>query len=229
MNRRPIRNLALFDLDHTLIPFDSDHAFGQFVAELGWVDAEQHRRQNEAFYRQYKAGTLDLAAYLRFALQPLAGRDPAELQAAHDAFMRQVVLPQIRPAARQLVDRHRQAGDLCCIVTATNTFVTRPIAAAFGVEHLIGVELERDSAGRYTGNWVGTPSFREGKIVRTAQWLESLGLDWDDFDQTWFYSDSINDRPLLERVTHPVVVHPDPLLAAVAQEKGWPTLQLHHP
>jgi HAD superfamily hydrolase (TIGR01490 family) len=224
-----MRNLALFDLDNTLIPFDSDHAFGQFVAELGWVDAEQHRQQNEAFYRQYKAGTLDLAAYLRFALQPLAGRDPAELQAVHDAFMRQVVLPQIRPAARQLVHRHQQAGDLCCIVTATNTFVTRPIAAAFGVEHLIGVELERDAAGRYTGNWVGTPSFREGKIVRTGQWLESLGLDWDDFDQTWFYSDSINDRPLLERVTHPVVVHPDPLLATVAREKGWPTLQLHHP
>ena len=221
-----MRKLALFDLDNTLIPFDSDHAFGQYVAELGWVDAEQHRQQNEAFYRQYKAGTLDLAAYLRFALQPIAGRDLDELHAAHAAFMRDVVQPQMQPAAQQLVDRHKAAGDLCCIVTATNTFVTRPIADAFGVEHLIGVELERDAQGRYTGNWVGIPSFREGKIVRTEQWLAAQGLGWSDFDQIWFYSDSINDRPLLEHATHPVVVHPDPLLAAVAQEKGWPTLDL---
>jgi HAD superfamily hydrolase (TIGR01490 family) len=221
-----MRKLALFDLDNTLIPFDSDHAFGQYVAELGWVDAEQHRQQNEAFYRQYKAGTLDLAAYLRFALQPIAGRDLNELHAAHAGFMREVVQPQMKPAAQQLVDRHKAAGDLCCIVTATNTFVTRPIADAFGVEHLIGVELERDGQGRYTGNWVGIPSFREGKIVRTEQWLAAQSLGWGDFDQIWFYSDSINDRPLLEHATHPVVVHPDPLLAAVAQEKGWPTLQL---
>jgi HAD-superfamily subfamily IB hydrolase, TIGR01490 len=190
-----MRKLALFDLDNTLIPFDSDHAFGQYVAELGWVDAEQHRQQNEAFYRQYKAGTLDLAAYLRFALQPIAGRDLDELHAAHAAFMRDVVQPQMQPAAQQLVDRHKAAGDLCCIVTATNTFVTRPIADAFGVEHLIGVELERDGQGRYTGNWVGVPSFREGKIVRTEQWLAAQGLGWGDFDQIWFYSDSINDRP----------------------------------
>ncbi|CUA97081.1 histidinol-phosphatase [Thiomonas bhubaneswarensis] len=221
-----MRKLALFDLDNTLIPFDSDHAFGQYVAELGWVDAQQHREQNEAFYRQYKAGTLDLAAYLRFALQPIAGRDLDTLHAAHAAFMRDVVMPQIQPAARQLVERHKEAGDLCCIVTATNTFVTRPIADVFGVEHLIGVELERDGQGRYTGNWVGTPSFREGKIVRTEQWLGEQGLSWKDFDQIWFYSDSINDRPLLEHATHPVVVHPDPLLAAIAQEKGWPTLDL---
>ena len=221
-----MRKLALFDLDNTLIPFDSDHAFGQYVADLGWVDAELHRQQNEAFYRQYKAGTLDLGAYLRFALQPLAGRDLAELHAAHAAFMRDVVLPQMQPAAQALVNRHKAAGDLCCIVTATNTFVTRPIADAFGVEHLIGVELERDAQGRYTGNWVGTPSFREGKITRTEQWLASQGLGWDDFGQIWFYSDSINDRPLLEHATHPVVVHPDPLLATLAEQKGWPTLQL---
>ncbi len=221
-----MRKLALFDLDNTLIPFDSDHAFGQFIAALGWVDAEQHRRQNELFYRDYKAGTLDLDAYLRFALAPIAGRDPAELDAAHAAFMRDVVVPQIHPAPRELVARHQQAGDLCCIVTATNTFVTRPIAAAFAVQHLIGIELERDASGRYTGRWIGTPSFREGKVVRTTEWLAGLGLGWVDFDQIWFYSDSINDRPLLEHATHPVVVHPDPLLAALAEEKGWPTLQL---
>lgn len=221
-----MRKLALFDLDNTLIPFDSDHAFGQYVAELGWVDVEQHRLQNEAFYRQYKAGTLDLPAYLRFALQPIAGRDVAELHAAHAGFMRDVVLPQMQAGAQDLVNRHKDAGDLCCIVTATNTFVTRPIADAFGVEHLIGVELECDAQRRYTGNWVGTPSFREGKVIRTGQWLGAQGLGWSDFDQIWFYSDSINDRPLLERATHPVVVHPDPLLAEVAREKGWPTLQL---
>jgi HAD superfamily hydrolase (TIGR01490 family) len=221
-----MRKLALFDLDNTLIPFDSDHAFGQYVAELGWVDAELHRRQNEQFYREYKAGTLDLAAYLRFALTPIAGRDPLELRRAHAGFMHDVVLPQIRPAAQQLVDRHREAGDLCCIVTATNTFVTRPIADAFGVSHLIGVELERDASGRYTGRWIGTPSFREGKVVRTGEWLAGLGLDWGDFGQIWFYSDSINDQPLLEHASHPVVVHPDPLLARLAEQKGWPTLQL---
>lgn len=221
-----MRKLALFDLDNTLIPFDSDHAFGQFVAALGWVDAERHRRQNERFYRDYKAGTLDLPAYLRFALAPIAGRDPVELDAAHRAFMRDIVLPQLHPGPRELVARHQQAGDLCCIVTATNTFVTRPIADAFGVQHLIGVELERDASGRYTGRWIGTPSFREGKVVRTAEWLSGLGLGWGDFDQIWFYSDSINDRPLLERSTHPVVVHPDPLLANLAEQKGWPTLHL---
>ncbi len=219
-------NLALFDLDNTLIPFDSDHAFGQYVADLGWVDAEQHRQQNETFYAQYKAGTLNMPAYIRFAVSPLVGRSPADLAAAHEGFMRKVVRPRLHPAAQALVNRHRQSGDLCCIVTATNTFVTRPIAAAFGVEHLIGVELERDAQGRYTGNWIGVPSFREGKIIRTEQWLAEQGRRWEDFDQIWFYSDSINDRPLLEHATHPVVVHPDPLLARLAAERGWPTLNL---
>lgn len=221
-----MRKLALFDLDNTLIPFDSDHAFGQYVAELGWVDPEEHRQRNEAFYEQYKAGTLDLPAYLRFALSPLVGRPPEELTQAHAGFMREVVLPRIHAEAHKLVDRHRNAGDLCCIVTATNTFVTRPIAEVFGVTNLIGVELERDNSGRFTGNWVGMPSFREGKIARTEQWLADQGLRWGDFDQIWFYSDSINDKPLLEHATHPVVVHPDPKLAAIASERGWPTLHL---
>lgn len=222
----PHRNLALFDLDNTLIPFDSDHAWGEFCVHLGWADGEQHALANDHFYGQYRAGTLDLDAYLRFSLAPLVGRSADALAQAHQDFMRQIVLPQIRPQALDLVRQHQQAGDLCCIVTATNDFVTQPIAAAFGVPHLIAVQTERSPEGGYTGAWYGVPSFREGKVTRTAQWLESQGLHWASFDQTWFYSDSINDQPLLDHVTHPVVVHPDPLLAELAQKRGWPALEL---
>jgi HAD superfamily hydrolase (TIGR01490 family) len=222
----PHRNLALFDLDNTLIPFDSDHAWGEFCVRLGWTDGEKHAQANDRFYGQYRAGTLDLDAYLRFSLGPLVGRSPAALAQAHQDFMQQIVLPQIRPQALELVRKHQQAGDLCCIVTATNDFVTHPIAAAFGVPHLIAVQTERTPEGRYTGAWCGVPSFREGKVTRTAQWLAAQGLHWTSFDQTWFYSDSINDQPLLDHVTHPVVVHPDPLLAELAQQRGWPVLEL---
>ncbi|OZB50909.1 HAD family hydrolase [Thiomonas sp.] len=222
----PNRNLALFDLDNTLLPFDSDHAWGEFCVHLGWTDGPKHRQTNDRFYADYKAGTLDLDAYLRFSLAPLVGRPPEVLANAHRDFMHQVVLPQIRPSALELVRKHQQAGDLCCIVTATNDFVTQPIAEAFGVPHLIAVQTERDALGRYTGGWHGVPSFREGKIIRTTQWLAAQKLDWSHFDQTWFYSDSINDQPLLEHVTHPVVVHPDPRLAELARERGWPVLEL---
>ncbi len=220
------RNLALFDLDNTLIPFDSDHAWGEFCVQLGWTDGEQYRLTNDRFYGQYRAGTLDLDAYLRFSLGPLVGRSPAVLKQAQAQFMQQIVLPQIRPQALELVHKHQHAGDLCCIVTATNDFVTQPIAAAFGVPHLIAVQTERNPDGGYTGAWCGIASFRDGKVTRTTQWLASQGLDWQSFDQTWFYSDSINDQPLLDRVSHPVVVHPDPLLAKLAQTRGWPVLEL---
>ena len=222
----PNRHLALFDLDNTLIPFDSDHAWGEFCVHLGWTDGERHRQENDRFYAAYRAGTLDLAAYLRFSLAPLIGRSPQALEAARDAFMQKIVLPQIRPQALSLVQKHQMNGDLCAIVTATNDFVTGPIAQAFGVVDLIAVQAERNAAGGYTGGWVGIPSFREGKIARTEQWLAAKGLDWVSFTQTWFYSDSINDQSLLERVTHPVVVHPDPKLADVAHRRGWPVLDL---
>jgi HAD superfamily hydrolase (TIGR01490 family) len=218
--------LALFDLDNTLIPFDSDHAWGEYCVRLGWVDGERHRAANDRFYADYRAGTLDLDAYLHFTLAPLAGRGPDELARAHDAFMRDVVLPQIRSEALELVRAHQRAGDLCAIVTATNDFVTAPIAAAFGVADLIAVRVERDAAGLCTGGWVGVPSFREGKIVRTAEWLRAQRLDWDRFAQTWFYSDSINDQPLLEHVSHPVAVNPDPRLAELARQRGWTVLNL---
>lgn len=220
------RNLALFDLDNTLLPFDSDHAWGEFCVRLGWTDGARHREANDRFYGDYRAGTLDLDAYLRFSLAPLVGRSPEELAQAHQAFMREMVEPQLRPAALDLVRRHQSAGDLCAIVTATNDFVTGPIAAAFGVADLIAVQTERDADGRCTGGWTGIPSFREGKIARTQTWLRERGLDWDSFAQTWFYSDSINDQPLLEQVSNPVVVHPDPRLAALAQQRGWPVIEL---
>ena len=222
----PQRNLALFDLDNTLLPFDSDHAWGEFCVRLGWVDGEQHRLANDRFYADYRAGTLDLPAYLRFSLAPLVGRSPPELSRAHADFMRDVVLPQLRPQALQLVRRHQAQGDLCAIVTATNDFVTAPIAQALGVRDLIAVQAERDAQGMYTGAWIGVPSFREGKVERTTQWLQQQGLQWGDIAQSWFYSDSINDRPLLEHVTHPVAVHPDPLLAELAGRRGWPVLKL---
>ncbi len=219
--------LALFDLDNTLLPFDSDHAWGEFCVRLGWVDGASHRAANDRFYAAYRSGSLDLDAYLRFALAPLVGRAADELARAHEAFMRAVVLPQIGAKALELVRAHQRAGDLCAIVTATNDFVTTPIAAAFGVADLIAVRSERDAQGGYTGGWVGVPSFREGKITRTGEWLRAQQLDWDSFAQTWFYSDSINDQPLLEHVSHPVAVHPDPRLAELARQRGWPILHLH--
>ncbi|MDE2121008.1 MAG: HAD-IB family hydrolase, partial [Betaproteobacteria bacterium] len=174
----------------------------------------------------YRAGTLDLPAYLRFSLAPLVGRSPLELSRAHAEFMQEIVLPQVRPQALELVRRHQARGDLCAIVTATNDFVTAPIARAFGVADLIAVQAERDVQGGYTGGWIGVPSFREGKITRTTQWLQQQALQWSDVAQAWFYSDSINDRPLLEHVDHPVAVHPDPLLAELAAQRGWPVLTL---
>ncbi len=222
----PHRNLALFDLDNTLLPFDSDHAWGEFCVRLGWVDGDSYRLANDRFYAEYRAGTLDMSAYLRFSLAPLVGRSPLELSRAHAEFMHDIVLPQLRPQAVDLVRRHQASGDLCALVTATNDFVTAPIAQAFGIADLIAVQAERDAQGRYTGGWVGVPSFREGKVERTTAWLGQQGLGWQDIAQSWFYSDSINDRPLLEHVSHPVAVHPDALLAELAAQRGWPVLTL---
>lgn len=216
-------NLALFDLDYTLLHGDSDHAWGQYLVERGIRDREEFGRRNDAFWAQYKAGTLDINAYLRFALEPIAGKTPAELKPLHDAFMAEKIAPMIRPAARALVAKH--AGDLMAIVTATNAFVTAPIAAAFGVQTLIACDVEIVD-GRYTGNPSGLPSFREGKITRVESWLASLGKSFADFDKVWFYSDSLNDLPLLERVSHPVAVNPDQTLRAHAQTHGWPIIEI---
>jgi HAD superfamily hydrolase (TIGR01490 family) len=218
--------LALFDLDGTLIPGDSDHAFGEFMTALGWVDADLHRRRNDAFYRQYQAGCLDIDEYIAFTTQAWRERPVAEQAAASARFIAEVMQPQLLPPAFALLQRHRAAGDLIAIVTATNEFITRPIADAFGVEHLLAVQLERDASGRATGRIAGVPSYREGKIARVHQWLASLGLRLDAFESSVFYSDSTNDLPLLEIVSEPVATNPSPALEAIARERGWRILRL---
>ena len=222
---RPV-NLTLFDLDLTLLPIDSDHAWGEFVIGLGWVDAERFRAGNDAFYAQYKAGRLDIAEYIAFATAALRERTAAELAGARVRFMREVIEPAMRPAALRLVALHRERGDRLAIVTSTNDFITAPIAARFGIEALIAVRLERDSTGVFTGRIDGTPAFREGKVARVGQWLEESGLGWGDFERISVYSDSPNDLPLLERATDPVAANPSPDLEALAHERGWRIVRL---
>lgn len=219
-------NLALFDLDHTLLPLDSDHAWGELMITLGWADALAQRLANDGFYAQYRDGTLDIAEYVEFATRPWRARTPAEQAAAQARFMREIIAPALRPEALALVQDHRARGDVLAIVTATNEFVTRPIAAAFGVETLIAVELERDAGGAVTGRIHGVPSFREGKTVRVEQWLAQTGRRVQDFEQVSFYSDSTNDLPLLQLATHPVATNPTPALETIARERGWPLLHL---
>lgn len=218
--------LTLFDLDGTLLPVDSDHAFGEFMVTIGWADADAWRARNDQFYAQYQAGRLDLDEYVEFATSVWRSRPPDEAEAARERFMAEVVGPQLRPSARELVDAHLTAGDLVAVVTATNEFVTRPIASAFGVEHLLAVELARDDNGRATGHVRGVPTFREGKVTRVEAWLASLGKGWADFDDVLFYSDSTNDLPLLERVATPIATNPTPALEAIARERGWRILKL---
>ena len=221
--------IALFDLDHTLLPIDSDYAWGVFTTSIGWTDPVEFARRNDAFYAQYQAGTLDIHDYVRFATDAVrrAGRDAA--LAARAEFMRTVVAPAIRPAALELVGTHRQAGELVAIITATNEFVTRPIAEVFGVADLMAVELEHDDApggtGWLTGEIRGVASAREGKVVRVGQWLAGRALDWDRVHIT-FYSDSTNDLPLLERANAPVATNPDERLRAIADARGWRILDL---
>jgi HAD superfamily hydrolase (TIGR01490 family) len=219
-------NLCLFDLDDTLIPLDSDHAWGEFVIRLGWVEEGAFRRRNDAFYAQYQAGRLDIHAYIAFATEPLRERGPAAAAAAHAQFMREVIEPQLRPQALDLVREHRARGDRIALVTATNEFVTAPIARAFGIETLIAVRLEQGPGGTITGRIAGTPSYREGKVVRVSQWLAEGGHDWGDFERISVYSDSPNDLPLLERATDPVATNPTPALETVARERGWRILRL---
>ncbi len=224
-----LKKLALFDLDHTLIPMDSDYAWGEFTTARGWTDAAEFKRQNDAFYEHYKAGTLDVHAYVRFATAAIVRQGASNSIAAHADFMRAVIQNAIKPQALELVQAHQRAGDTVIVVTATNAFVTRPIAKAFGVDELIAVDLAVDNApggtGWYTGEIAGTPSFREGKVTRVNQWLADHGLGWSQVHTT-FYSDSSNDLPLLEKATVPVATNPDARLRALAQERGWRILEL---
>ena len=219
-------NLCLFDLDHTLLPLDSDHEFGEFIIRQGLVDGADYRSRNDAFYQQYCDGTLVLDDYIAFTTSVWRHMSPPEQAALQQAYMGEVILPALKPQAVELVERHRAQGDLLAIVTATNEFVTRPIADAFGVEDLIAVRLQRDEQGRVTGRIDGVPSFREGKITRVEQWLSDQGRHLGQFDRVSFYSDSPNDLPLLERATDPVATNPSPELEAVAQSRGWRILRL---
>ena len=221
--------LALFDLDHTLLPFDSDYEWGQFLVRQGVVDALDYAQQNDQFYADYKLGKLDIDAFLRFALKPLSEHPRAQLQQWHDAFMAEVIVGKLHPAAIALVRRHQEAGDLCCVVTATNSFVTRPIVNAFGITHLVATEpatVNQDAKQMFTGKVHGIPSFREGKIQRVQDWLVSLGHAMDRMEKSYFYSDSLNDLPLLEAVSHPIATNPDPRLRAEAEKRQWPILEL---
>ncbi len=221
-------NLALFDLDHTLLPLDSDFEWGQFLARTGAVDADALEQRNAYFYQQYQAGTLDPVAYLEFAFGILAQFPRTRLDAWHRQFMTEVIEPAILPVARGLVKKHQDAGDLVAIITATNRFVTAPIADAFGVQHLIAAEPELEANGDLTGKLIGTPPYGAGKVVNADAWLAGLGKKISDFGTSYFYSDSQNDIPLLSIVTHPVATNPNAKLAEHAQAHGWPILQLFH-
>lgn len=218
--------LALFDLDHTLLPIDSDFEWGQFLCRVGAVDAVEFKRRNEEFFAQYQAGTLDPVDYLEFSLGTLASFEPGQLAELQQQYMTEVVMPNILPAARALLQKHLDAGDLVAIVTATNHFVVAPIAKAFGVEHLIAAMPERDAAGRITGKLLGTPTQGEGKIVHTKAWLEKLGHSLDSFESVHFYSDSHNDLPLLSIVSHPIATNPNAKLSEHATAQGWPLIHL---
>lgn len=218
-------HLALFDLDYTLLPIDSDHTWSSFLGKIGVIDGDEHNRRNDEFFRQYKAGTLVIEEFLAFQLRPLAQHPRAQLDQWHQQFMVDCIIPHLHDSARDLIDKHRQAGDLIAIITASNEFVTRPIADAFNIEHLMAIQLEQQN-NQYTGRHTGIPSFREGKVTRLNQWLEGRNQQLDQFEKSWFYSDSINDLPLLEVVTDPVAVNPDEALTSIANKRGWPTLHL---
>lgn len=215
--------LALFDLDNTLLSGDSDYLWGQFLASVGAVNADEYERRNQAFYDDYRAGRLDIDAFLRFSLAPLAAHPLATLEAWRAEFIRQDIRPRVGPAALALVEQHRAQGDRLVIITATNRFVTAPIAELFGIDTLLATEPERTADG-YTGRPSGTPCFQDGKLACLSAWL---GEQTDAYNDSWFYSDSINDLPLLDTVEHPHAVDPDPALRAIAVERGWPILSLH--
>jgi HAD superfamily hydrolase (TIGR01490 family) len=220
-------NLALFDLDNTLLAGDSDFEWAQFLISKGVVDREVQEAKNIRFYEQYKAGTLDIYEFLAFQLAPLARHSRAELDAWHREYVERHIRPIMTAKSRALVHQHLAAGDLCAIVTATNSFVTGPIARKFGIPHLIGtipaVDLKN---GAFTGSPTGTPSFQGGKITRVESWLESMGLWWGSFAASYFYSDSHNDLPLMQKVTTPVAVDPDDKLRVHASEMGWKIITL---
>ena len=218
--------LAIFDLDHTLLPLDSDYEWGRFICRIGAVDPIAFEARNAVFYQQYQNGQLDPVAYLEFAFGTLAQFPRVQLNAWHEQFMHEVIMPAIRPAALQLVQKHQDEGDETVIITATNRFVTAPIAHAFGVVNLIAAEAELTASGEFTGKPLGTPPYGHGKVVNLTAWLAAQDQSLADFGASYFYSDSQNDIPLLSVVTDPIATNPNDRLAAHARAQGWPTLNL---
>lgn len=219
------QNLALFDLDNTLLAGDSDYNWSLFLIEEGLLDAKTHHDRNEQFYLDYKNGCLDIFAFLKFQLQPLAQHPKVFLDQLHVKYMEKVIKPMMTQKAQALVNQHKSNGDLCIVITATNSFVTKPIATAYGIEHLIGTDPEIVD-GEYTGGVSGVPSFQQGKVTRLNQWLAERGQSLSDFNISYFYSDSHNDLPLMKLVTNPVAVDADATLLAFAQQQGWPCISL---
>ena len=220
-------HLALFDLDNTLLAGDSDYEWTQHLLSKGILDRETFEARNKEFYEQYKAGKLNIVEFLDFQLQSLARNSRADLEAWHDEFMSERILPMLNQKSRDLVKQHQENGDICALVTATNSFVTGPICRELRIDHLIATIAAQEN-GQFTGKPRGIPSFREGKITRVESWLESLGLWWSSFERSWFYSDSLNDLPLLSMVSDPVAVNPDDTLRAHAKAEGWMILNLRN-
>lgn len=219
-----MKNLAIFDLDNTLINTDSDHSWPQYLMKKGVVDVEFVRTQNDKFYQDYQNGCLNIDEFLQFHLEPLTHFDMDELAAMHREFTQEFILPHIGPMAKMLVQSHRQAGDELLVISSTNEFIITPICQLFGIDNIIGTQLEIGENGRYTGGYIGTPSLKEGKITRLHQWLAARGETLKNYGKTYFYSDSKNDLPLLRYVSDPVAVNPDEVLLKEATEKGWPVL-----
>ena len=219
------QNLALFDLDNTLLAGDSDYNWSLFLIEEGLLDPKTHQDRNEQFYQDYKNGCLDIYAFLKFQLYPLSQHPKAFLDALHVKYMENVIRPMMTKKGQALVDKHKAEGDLCLVITATNSFVTQPIAAAYGIDHLIGTDPEIVD-GQFTGNVSGVPSFQEGKVTRLNDWLAARGQQMDDFKASYFYSDSHNDLPLMKLVTNPVAVDADEPLTEYAKQQGWPKISL---
>jgi HAD superfamily hydrolase (TIGR01490 family) len=219
------QNLALFDLDNTLLAGDSDYNWSLFLIGEGLLDEKTHHDRNEQFYQDYKNGCLDIMAFLEFQLKPLSEHPKAFLDELHLKYMQQVIRPMMTEKAQALINQHKAAGDLCVVITATNSFVTKPIATAYGIEHLIGTDPEMVN-GQYTGGVSGVPSFKEGKVTRIKEWLAARGKTLADFDTSYFYSDSHNDLPLMQLVTKPIAVDADPILTEQAKQHGWPLISL---
>ena len=218
-------NLALFDLDNTILAGDSDYNWSRFLIQEGYLDGAIHAEKNEKFYADYKAGTLDIYAFVEFQFKPLARNPRTVLNQLLKKYVEEVITPMITEKARALVKKHQEAGDLIIVITATNSFITKPIAALFDIENLIGTDPE-EKEGEFTGKVSGLPSFKEGKVTRLEALLQSKHLSLASFEKSYFYSDSHNDLPLMQKVTHPVAVDSDDILSEYATSKGWPQISL---